>query len=176
MSVQEKPQVLFRREDIAATVRKLATEITRDYRDKHPILISILLGSFIFMADLIRQLDFPLEVEFVRLSSYSSGTRTSEKIKLELPLRCLIEGREVLIIEDIVDSGLSTSFLLNHLREKKPASLKLCSLLDKPSRRRVPVAIDYLGLTVPDKFIVGYGLDYDHKFRNLPDICCLEAE
>ena len=157
-------------------MKKLATEISRDYRDKHPILISILIGSFIFMSDLIRQLDFPLEVEFVRLSSYGSGTRTSEKIKLELPLRCPIKGREVLVIEDIVDSGLSTSFFLNHLRKKKPASLKLCALLDKPSRRRVPVAIDYLGLTVPDKFIVGYGLDYDEKFRNLPDICSLEAE
>ena len=176
MSAQEKPQVLFHREEIQAAVKKLATEISRDYRDKHPILISILIGSFIFMSDLIRQLDFPLEVEFVRLSSYGSGTRTSEKIKLELPLRCPIKGREVLVIEDIVDSGLSTSFFLNYLREKKPASLKLCALLDKPSRRRVPVAIDYLGLTVPDKFIVGYGLDYDEKFRNLPDICSLEAE
>ena len=176
MSAQEKPQVLFRREEIASAVKKLATEVTRDYQDKHPLLIGILVGSFIFMSDLIRQLDFPLEVVFVRLFSYGSGTQTSAKIKVELPLRSPIKGREVLVIEDIVDTGLSTSFLLNHLRKKKPASLKLCALLDKPSRRRVPVAIDYLGLTVPDKFLIGYGLDYDHKFRNLPDICSLEGE
>ena len=129
-----------------------------------------------FMADLVRLLDFPLEVEFVRLSSYGSGQQTSGKVKVVQGLRSSIKGREVLVVEDIVDTGITISFLLDYLKKENPASLKLCSLTDKPSRRQVPVTIDYLGLTVPDKFVVGYGLDFDEKFRNLPDICFLETK
>ena len=128
------------------------------------------------MADLIRHLDFPLEVDFIGLSSYGKGRQTSGKVKVVHELSTPIKGREVLVIDDIVDTGLTVSFLLDYLRKKKPASLKLCALTDKPSRRRVPVTIDYLGFTVPNKFIVGYGLDWDEKFRNLPDICFLEGE
>ena len=174
MSVQPEPRILFTREEIEATVNKLADEIRKDYHAKHPILIGVLKGSFMFLADLIRQLDFPLEVEFVRLSSYVRHRETSGKIKVVQGLRSPIKGREVLVIEDIVDTGLTISFLLDHLSKKKPASLKLCALTDRPSRRQVPVTIDYLGLTVPNKFLVGYGLDWDEKFRNLPDICVLE--
>ena len=176
MDSQPKPQILLTRQEIEATVSRLATEITRDYHDKHPLLIGVLKGSFMFMADLIRRLDFPLEVEFVGLSSYGKGSQTSGKIKVVQGLRSPIKGKNILVIEDIVDTGLTTAFLLDYLRKKKPASLKLCALTDKSSRRRVPVTIDYPGFTVPDKFLVGYGLDFDEKFRNLPDICFLESE
>jgi len=174
MSFQAKPQVLFSRQEIEATVRKLAAEVSQDYQDKCPLLIGILKGSFMFMADLIRLLDFPLEVEFISLSSYGRGKESSGKIKVVRGLRSPVRGRDVLVIEDIVDTGLTVAFLLDYLRKKRPASLKLCALTDKPSRRQVPVTIDYLGFTVPDKFLVGYGLDWDEKFRNLPDICVLE--
>ena len=174
MSSQSNPQVLFSRQEIEATVRKLAAEIRKDYQGKSPLLVGILKGSFMFMADLIRLLDFPLEVDFIRLSSYGRGRESAGKVKVVQDLSSQVRGREVLVIEDIVDTGITVSFLLDYLRKKKPASLKLCALTDKPSRRRVPVTIDYLGFTVSDKFLVGYGLDWDEKFRNLPDICVLK--
>ena len=176
MDSQPKLHILFNRQEIEAAVSRLATEITRDYQDKHPLLIGVLKGSFMFMADLIRRLDFPLEVEFIGLSSYGKGSQTSGKIRVVQGLRSPIKDRNILVIEDIIDTGLTAAFLLDYLRKKKPASLKLCALTDKSSRRRVPVTIDYLGFTVPNKFIVGYGLDWDEKFRNLPDICFLEGE
>jgi len=176
MSSQPKLHTLFRRDEIEATVKRLAAEIRGDYYDKYPLLIGVLKGSFMFMADLIRLLDFPLEVEFIRLSSYGRGRQTSGRIKVVQGPRSEVKGREVLVIEDIVDTGLTTSFLLDYLRKKKPASLKLCTLTDKPSRRQIPVTIDYLGFTVPDKFLVGYGLDWDERFRNLPDIHVLEGD
>lgn len=160
--------------EIESAVKRLASEITRDYHDKNPLLIGILKGSFMFLADLVRQLDFPLEVEFVRLSSYGSGRQTSGRVKVVQGLRSAVRGRHVLVVEDIIDTGITVAFLLDYLKKKKSASLRLCALTDKPSRRRVPVAIDYLGFTVPDKFLVGYGLDCDEKYRNLPDICVLE--
>jgi len=176
MISQPEPQTLFTREEIDITVGKLATEIKRDYQDKHPLLIGVLKGSFVFMADLIRLLDFPLEVDFIMLSSYGRDMESSGEIKVGQGLRTEVRDRDVLVIEDIVDTGLASSFLLDYLRGKKPASVKLCSLTDKPARRQVPVTIDYLGFTVPNKFIVGYGIDWDEKFRNLPDICTLESD
>lgn len=155
-------------------MQRLAGEINRDYRDKQPLLIGVLKGSFVFMADLIRQLDMPLDLDFVKLSSYGAGTKSSGKVRIMHGLDIPVKGRHVLVIEDIIDTGITISFLLRYLRRKKPASLKLCALADKPSRRKVPIPIDYLGLTVPDKFVIGYGLDLDQKFRNLPDICVLE--
>jgi len=175
MSSQPKLTLLFTSDEIAATVKKLATEIRQDYRDKHPILIGVLKGSFIFMADLIRLLDFPLEVEFVRLSSYGGG-KSPGKIKLVQDAQSNIKDRHVLVIEDIIDTGFTTAFVLEHLDKKKPASLKLCTLTDKPSRRKVTVNIDYLGLTVPNKFIVGYGIDWNERFRYLPGIYTMEEE
>jgi len=174
MNARPELHTLLRRDEIETTVKRLAAEISKDYQGKSPLLIGILKGSFVFMADLVRLLDFPLEVEFIRLSSYGREKQSSGRIKIVQGLCSEIRGRDVLVIEDIVDTGLTTSFLLNYLRKKKPASLKLCSLTDKPSRREVPVAIDYLGFTVPNKFLVGYGLDYNEEFRNLPDICVLE--
>ena len=174
MGSQPKLQILFNRQEIAATVSRLAAEISQDYHDKYPLLIGILKGSFMFMADLLRHLDFPLEVDFIGLASYGVGRQTSGKVKVLKGLQSPVKGREVLVIEDIIDTGLTTAFCLDYLRQKKPASLKLCALTDKPSRRQVPVTIDYLGFTVSNKFLVGYGLDLNQKFRNLPDICFIE--
>jgi len=172
--MEPKLSLLFTKDEIATTVSRLAAEISRDYQTKHPILIAVLKGSFVFLADLIRQLDFPLEIEFVRLSSYGRGTESSGKIRVIQRPQSEIKGRHVLVIEDIIDTGFTSAFLLDYLNRKKPASLKLCTLTDKPSRRQVPVNIDYRGLTVPDKFIVGYGIDWDEKFRYLPDIYAVE--
>ena len=169
-----QPKVLITQNEIKQTIAKLAAQIQQDYQGKHPLLIGILKGSFIFMADLIRQLRLPVEVDFVKLYSYGSGKETSGKVKLVQGLKTPIKGRDVLVIEDIVDTGLTISFLLDYLRKRKPASLKLCALTDKPSRRQIPVTIDYLGFTVPDKFIVGYGIDWNENFRYLPDICFVE--
>jgi len=174
MDIQAKFTVLLHRDEIDARVRRLAGEISREYRTKHPVLIGVLKGSFIFLADLIRQLDFPLDVDFIRLSSYGQGTTSAGEVRVEHALRNPIKGRHVLVIEDIVDTGITISFLLNFLEKEQPASLKLCALTDKPSRRQVPVKIDFTGFTVPDKFIVGYGLDWNEQFRHLPDICVLE--
>ena len=172
--MEPKLSLLFTKDEIAAAVSRLAAEIRRDYRDKHPLLIAVLKGSFVFLADLVRQLDFPLEIEFVRLSSYGKGTESSGRVKMAPGAPSQIKGRHVLVIEDIIDTGLSAAFLLDYLRQKKPASLKLCSLTDKPSRTQVEIKIDYRGLTVPDKFIVGYGIDWDERYRHLPDIYIVE--
>jgi len=169
-----QPKTLITSDEITNAIARLAGEIRRDYNGKQPLLIGILKGSFVFMADLIRQLDLPLEVDFVTLSSYGAAREASGKVRVVQGLGTPIKGRDVLVIEDIVDTGTTISFLLDYLRKRKPASLRLCSLTDKPSRRRVPVSINYLGFTLPDKFIVGYGLDWNEKFRYLPDICFLE--
>jgi len=166
--------VLISQKKIKQTVSRLAAEISRDYKGKEPLLICILKGSFVFMADLIRQLDLPAKVDFVKLSSYGAGKETTGKTKLVQGLKTPIKGKDIIVIEDIVDTGLTISFLLDYLKKKSPASLKLCALADKPSRRRVPVTIDYLGFSIPDKFIVGYGIDWNEKFRYLPDICCID--
>ncbi len=164
------------RHQIAATVEQLAAGISKDYCDKQPVLISVLKGSFIFLADLIRRLDFPLEVDFVTLASYGRGKESSGRVEVVQGLRCGIKGRHVLVVEDIIDTGLTTSFLLDYLSKEKPASIKVCALTSKPSRRQNPVTIDYLGFTVPDVFLVGYGLDCNEQFRHLPDICCIREK
>lgn len=176
MGFKAELRVLFHRQEIEATVERLASEISRYYRQKNPLLIGILRGSFVFLADLIRHLDFPLEVDFIGLSSYSSDMQTSGKIKVVKKLQATVRGRDVLIVEDIVDTGFTTAFLLDYLQKRKPTSVKICALTDKPSRRKVFMNIDYLGFTVPNKFLVGYGLDADQKFRNLPDLYYLETE
>ncbi len=170
LAMEPKLGLLFTRDEIAAAVSRLAVEISRDYRDKNPLLIAVLKGSFVFLADLIRKLDFPLGIEFVRLSSYGKGTESSGRVRMAPGAISQIKGRHVLVIEDIIDTGLTAAFLLDYLRRKKPASLKLCALTDKKARRRVIVNIDYQGLTVPDEFIVGYGTDCDEQYRHLPDI------
>ncbi len=174
MDFHPQLKILISRDEIANAVDRLASEIKRDYQGKQPLLIGVLKGAFVFMADLMRQLDLPLELEFVRLSSYGAARESSGSVRVIQGLKTPIEGRDVLVIEDIVDTGITISLLLDYLRNKNPASLKLCVLTDKPSRRRVPVSIDYLGFTVPDKFVVGYGLDFAEKFRYLPEICVIE--
>jgi hypoxanthine phosphoribosyltransferase len=173
MVPQRKLQVIFPRIEIEDTVKHLAASISADYTGREPLIIGILKGSFIFIADLVRRLDISVEVDFIRLSSYS-GTNSSGRVKVVHDLSSPIKGRHVLVVEDVVDTGVTISFLLNYLNKKKPASLSLCALTDKPFHRRVPVKIDYLGRELPDKFIVGYGLDYNEKYRNLPDICYIE--
>lgn len=170
----DKPKVIITRKEIAEKVAELAAEIRKDYRGKNPLLIGILKGSFVFMSDLVRAMNMPVEIDFVRLASYGAGTDTSGKIKLIKDVETPIKGRHVLVVEDIVDRGLTVRFLLDYLRFRKPSSLKLCALFDKPSRRKVEVPIDYVGFTVPDAFVVGYGLDFDEKYRYLPDLCILK--
>ena len=170
----KRPKVIIAREDIAQRVGELADQIRRDYKGKNPLLVGALKGSFVFMSDLIRGMNIPAEIDFVRLSSYGSRRETSGKIKVTKRLETPIKDRHVLVIEDIVDSGLTVGFLLDYLKRQKPASIKLCTLFDKPSGRKVEVPIDYLGFTVPNAFVVGYGLDLDEKFRYLPDLCILE--
>lgn len=174
MVFQPQLKILIGRDDIAEAVNRLAREIESDYRDKQPLLVSVLRGSFMFTADLVRQIDLPLELDFVRLSSYGPSRESSGKVRISQGVKTPVKGRDVLVVEDIVDTGITISFLLDYLKSKQPASLKVCTLTDKPSRRRVPVPIDYRGFTVPNQFIVGYGLDCDQKFRNLPDIYTLE--
>jgi hypoxanthine phosphoribosyltransferase len=128
------------------------------------------------MADLIRSLDMPLEVDFVALSSYGQGTESSGEVNVVQGLRTAVKDRDILIIEDIIDTGITLNFLIEYLRCEKPASLKICTLFDKASRRQIPLSIDYLGLSVPDVFVVGYGMDYDEKFRHLPGLYFLEEE
>jgi len=174
MTAPLKPEILITKEEIAKEVARLAQEISRDYQGKHPLLLGILKGSFIFMADLIRLLDILAEVDFVSLSSYGSARVTSGEIKVVQGLRCPVKGRDVLVIEDIVDTGLTVGYFLDYLKKRKPSSLKLCALFDKPSRRRISVPIDYRGFTIPNRFVVGYGLDYNERFRHLPHLCVVE--
>ena len=174
MSASRQLKVLLNREEIAGGVARLAKEISRDYQDRCPLLVGVLKGSFVFMADLIRALEVPVEIDFVALSSYGSGTETTGRIKQVKRLSQPIKGKDVLVVEDIVDTGLTVRFFMDLLLKKKPSSLKLCALFDKPSRRVTACDIDYVGFTIPDKFVVGYGLDCDQKYRHLPDLCVLE--
>jgi len=174
MVFQQQLKILISCDEIAKAVSRLAREIERDYQDRQPLLIGVLKGSFMFMADLIRQLDLPLDLDFVRLSSYDAARESSGKVEVVHETKTPVKDRDVLVVEDIVDTGITISFLLDYLKSKQPASLKVCTLTDKPSRRRIQVPIDYRGFTVSNKFIVGYGLDCDQKFRNLPDIYTLE--
>ena len=169
----DKLKVLYSRQEIEAAVTRLAAEITREYRERNPLVIGVLKGSFVFMSDLVRRLEFPLGTDFIQLSSYGCGTESSGKINISHDLKSPVAGRDVLVVDDIVDTGNSLTFLEDYLKKKKPASVQFCCLLDKPSRRKSPVTVHYRGFTVPDKFVVGYGMDYAEQYRNLPDICVL---
>jgi hypoxanthine phosphoribosyltransferase len=171
---RDMEQILFTEEQLSACVDRLAEEINRDYAGKAPLVVGILQGSFVFLADLVRKIKLPINLEFMSVSSYGSGTSSTGEVNIRLDLSEEIEGRDVILIEDILDSGNTLSRLLPTLQARGPASLKLCCLLDKPSRREREVPIDYLGFTIPDAFVVGYGLDYDQKYRNLPYIGILK--
>jgi len=167
-------QVLLTEEQIRKRVEELSQEINRDYWGKNPILVSILKGSTIFLADLIRKLPFPIYLDFMVVSSYGTSTRTSGIVKIVVDLKKSIEGEYVLIVEDIVDSGLTLKYMREHLLLRKPASLKICALLDKVEARQVNVPIDYRGFIIPSEFVVGYGLDYNERYRNLPYVGILK--
>lgn len=166
-----RPEVLFTSEEIKREVARLAREISRDYRGRSPLLVGILKVSFVFLADLIRMMDIPVEVDFVILSSYGSGTESSGEVKVIHGLEQSIEGKDVIIVEDIVDSGITLSHFMDDLRTRNPASLRLCVLVDKTARREKDIQIDYIGMQVHDEFVVGYGIDCDEQYRYLPDIC-----
>jgi hypoxanthine phosphoribosyltransferase len=169
-------RVLFSQQELAHRVAILADQINREYAGKTPTLISVLRGSFIFMADLMRQITLPCTVDFMAVSSYGSGTSSSGQVKITKDLSESIEGRDIIVVEDILDSGNTLSYLLQILQARHPASMKLCTLLDKPSRRIKPVHVDYVGFSIPDEFVVGYGLDYAERYRNLPYIGILKPE
>ncbi|MBS6216910.1 MAG: hypoxanthine phosphoribosyltransferase [Clostridiales bacterium] len=174
MLEQDIAHVLFTEEQLQARVAEIAAQIDRDYAGKQPLLVSVLRGSFVFMADLVRRITLPCTVDFMAVSSYGSGTTSSGQVKIVKDLSEQIEGKDVIVVEDILDSGNTLSYLLKLLEARHPASIRLCTLLDKPERRTKPVAVQYSGFTIPDEFVVGYGLDYDEKYRNLPYIGILK--
>jgi hypoxanthine phosphoribosyltransferase len=169
-------QRLLLPEQIHQRIRELASEIRSEYAGKHPVLVGVLKGAFVFLADLVRELRFPLQCDFVKLSSYGGSTETSGQVRLELDTSIPLAGRHVLVVEDIVDTGLTTAWLLAHLRKKQPASLRVCALLDKPARRRVEVTIDFVGFRIPDQFVVGYGIDWAEAYRELDFIGYIPAQ
>ncbi len=168
--------VLFSEEQLKQRVREIAAEIEKDYAGKEIMLISVLRGSFVFMADLCRAIDLPCTLDFMSVSSYGKGTTSSGQVQITKDLSEDISGRHVIVIEDILDSGNTLSYLLKLLENRHPASIRLCTLLDKPDRRTKPVQVHYSGFTIPDAFVVGYGLDYAEKYRNLPYIGILKPE
>ncbi len=173
---QDILEVLQTQEALKTRVAQLGAEITRDYAGKTPVIISVLRGSYIFMADLTRCIDLPCTVDFMSVSSYGAGTSSSGQVKIIKDLSESIEGRDLLIVEDILDSGNTLYYLRDVLLARKPASVKICTLLDKPERREKPIQADYRGFEIPNAFVVGYGLDYAEKYRNLPYIGILKPE
>jgi hypoxanthine phosphoribosyltransferase len=171
---EQSRKILFSRDKIATEVRRLGQEISRDYADGEIMLVGVLKGSFLFIADLIREIEIPSVVDFVRLASYGSGTQTSGIIEFRKELEMPIRGRDVIIVEDIVDSGYTLECLYNKLLLQEPKSLKVCTLIDKRARREVEIEADYVGISMDDGFIIGYGLDHDERYRNLPDIYLVE--
>lgn len=168
-------RVLLSAEEIRARVRELGEQISSDYQGKELIVVGILKGAFIFMADLVRELKVPVILDFMDVSSYGSATVSSGVVRIEKDLETSIEGKHVLIVEDIIDTGLTINYIWQNLKARNPASVKICALLDKPSRRKVPVDIHYLGFSIPDEFVVGYGLDYAEKYRYFPYVAVLQS-
>ena len=169
-------EVLFSEEQLKNRVREIAQQITADYQGKEIMLISVLRGSFVFMADLCRAIDLPCTLDFMAVSSYGKGTKSSGQVQITKDLSEDISDRHIIVVEDILDSGNTLSYLLKILENRHPASIRLCTLLDKPDRRVKPVQVHYSGFTIPDAFVVGYGLDYAEKYRNLPYIGVLKPE
>jgi hypoxanthine phosphoribosyltransferase len=169
-------EVLITSQEIEDKVREIGARITEDYKGEKPLLIGILRGAVVIMSDLMRNIDLQCELDFMDISSYGTGTSSSGVVRILKDLEEDITDRHVLIVEDIIDTGLTLSYLLRSLQARKPASLEICALLSKPSRRRADLEVRYLGFEVPDEFVVGYGLDYAGAYRNLPDICVLKPE
>lgn len=169
-------RVLISEAELRARVTELGEKITADYAGKSPIFIGVLKGCFVFMADLMRHVDLYCDVDFMAVSSYGGGTKTTGAVKINKDLSRDIEGRDVILIEDILDSGVTLSYLRSYLQRRNPASIKIVTLMDKPARRCADITADYYGFNVPDEFVVGYGLDYAERYRNLPYIGVLRPE
>jgi len=165
---KKKKEMLFSREDIHKRVKELGKQIAEDYKEKKLIVVSLLKGSFIFTSDLVREIDAPVKIAFMATSSYGHSEKTSGNVQILYDINEDIVGYDVLVVDDIADTGLTMKFVLNHLRSMGPKSIKSCVLLDKPSRRKTVLEADYVGFTIPDKFIVGYGLNYGDYYRNVP--------
>ncbi|OUN24773.1 hypoxanthine phosphoribosyltransferase [Pseudoflavonifractor sp. An85] len=166
--------ILYSEEQLRERVKELGAQITADYAGKEPVLASVLRGSYIFMADLTRAIDLPVTVDFMAVSSYGAGTKSSGQVEIKKDLSDSIEGRDLIIVEDILDSGNTLYYLMEILKARKPASIRICTLMDKPERRTQPIVADYVGFEIPDAFVVGYGLDYAEKYRNLPYVGILK--
>lgn len=169
-------EVLFSEEKLSSIVRELGGRISRDYEGKNLLMVSILKGSVVFMSDLMRAVTIPCGIDFMAVSSYGSGAKTSGVVKIIKDLDINLKGYDVLVVEDILDSGMTLNYILELLQSREPKSIRLCTLFDKPDRRTVKVQADYVGAVVPDEFIVGYGLDYAEKYRNLPFVGILKPE
>ena len=172
----ERIKVMFSEEEVAKKIKELGHKISEDYAGKEIHLICVLKGSVFFVCELAKNITIPVTMDFMSVSSYGDGTSSSGVVKIAKDLDEALEGKEVLVVEDIVDTGRTLSYLLEILEKRKPGSMKLCTLLDKPSRRVVDVNVDYTGFQIPDEFVVGYGLDYDQKYRNLPYIGVVELD
>ena len=173
---QDILKVLITQDEIQARTQELGDRLYERFHDKNPMFVGVLNGCFIFMADLVRAAQLKSEVEFIGLSSYKNATKSSGSVQITRDLQRDINGRDIIVVEDILDSGVTLSHVCAHLREMGPASLKICTLLDKPSRRQTDVKADYVGFTIPNEFVVGYGLDYDEHYRNLPYVGILKPE
>lgn len=169
-------EMLISRESIQARIAELGRQISADYRDKRPLLVCILKGGFMFLADLMREIDVPLEIDFMAVSSYGAATESTGVVRILMDLATPIEGRHVLIIEDIIDTGRTLDYITRILRERNLASLRICTLLDKRERREIEIPLDYVGFVIPNKFVVGYGLDFGEVYRNLPFVGVLKPE
>ena len=169
-------KVLLSKDQIDTRVQELGAELTEKYKGEEPLFIGILKGSFVFMADLVRCVDLKSSVDFMAVSSYGNGTKSSGAVKIMKDLNEDIAGRPVVIVEDILDSGVTLNYLCGYLQNRKPASITLVTLLDKPARRKAPIKADFVGFEVPDEFVVGYGMDYAEKYRNLPYVGILKPE
>jgi len=169
-------EILIPADDIQRRVAELGAQLAADYSGKRPILVGVLRGATVFMVDLMRAMDIPLAVDFMATSSYGASTRSSGVVRILKDLDTVIDDRHVLIVEDIIDSGLTLQYITEMLRTRRPASLRICTLLDKPANRKVEITVDYVGFTIPDKFVVGYGLDFGELYRNLPYIGVLKPE
>jgi len=167
---------LITEEEIKKRVAELSVEIKNDFAGKEPVFVGILNGCFPFLADLIRHLDINCNIDFMRLRSYGASTETTGVVEITAELQRSIVGRDVIVVEDIVDTGLTMAYIMENLKTRRPDNIKICVLLDKPARRLVDIKLDYVGFTIPDKFVVGYGLDYEERYRNLPFITVYEDE
>lgn len=169
-------QILISKEELNQKVKELGNKISGDYEGKDLILVGVLKGGFVFLADLMRELKIPVEIDFISVSSYGNSSKSSGVVRIIKDIDISITNKHVIIVEDIVDTGLTLKYLKEMLQTRGPADIKIIAALDKPSRRKVEIDIDYKGFTIPDEFVIGYGLDYAGKYRNLPDLCILDEE